>query len=445
MKTNSTGSSSTDKIASDEASRPLVQPGLMAHATLAILCAMNLLNYIDRSVLNGMLPLIKDEWQLSDSALGLLVSAFVFTYMIFSPVFGWLGDRYARKWIAGAGVAVWSVATAAAALSRSFAHLFGLRLILGVGEASYATTAPTIITDLYPRESRSKVLAFFYVAMPVGYALGYILGGALGVRYGWRMAFLMVGLPGLLMALAMFFVKEPVRGQSEAVGEDELTQYLSTSLPVRSYLELRHNKSYVHDTLAMILMTFATGGLAAWGPTYFYRMRGVELEQATLYFGLATLAAGIIGTFFGGWLADRLQMRFKSAYFVMSGVGMFLSLPCAFVALYSHTPAVYWVAVFWAEFFIFINTGPSNAILINVTMPKMRVTAFAINIFLIHALGDVLSPTIVGWVSDRTDLHFSLVTVIPGSILLSGFCFLAGARHLFSDTERVVERIKTGG
>jgi len=403
-------------MASDEAlqnSKKRHTPGAMAHTTLAILFAMNVLNYIDRSVLNGMLPLIKEEWGLSDKALGLLGASFAITYMLASPVFGWLGDRYVRKWLAGAGVAVWSVSTAAAALARSFAHLFGLRMILGVGEASYATVAPTIITDLYPRESRSRMLAFFYVAIPVGYALGYILGGALGIRFGWRIAFLMVGLPGLLMAFSILFIKEPVRGQSEDVDEAELKEYLSTSLPFKAYLELIRNRSYVYDTIAMILMTFATGALAVWMPTYFYRIRGIELEQADKYFGITLLIAGVLGTFFGGWIADKLQKRFKSSYFMVSGGGMLLGVPCSFIALYSDHPTIFWPAIFWAQFFLFLNTGPANAILINVVMPKMRVGAFAINIFLIHALGDVISPPIVGWISDKTDLQFALISTMP--------------------------------
>ncbi len=417
--------------------------GSMAHVTLGILFAMNVLNYIDRSVLNGMLPLIKEEWGISDAALGFLVASFTITYMLASPVFGWLGDRFARKWIAGAGVAVWSISTAAAALAQSFMQLFGLRTILGIGEASYATVAPTIITDLYPRESRSKMLAFFYVAIPVGYALGYILGGTLGIRFGWRMAFLIVGLPGLLMAFAILFIKEPKRGQSEDVDEAELARYLSTPLPLKAYLELFRNKSYMYDTAAMILMTFATGGLAVWMPTYFFRIRGIELEQANNYFGISLLGAGIIGTFFGGWLADKLQKRFKSAYFMVSGTGMLLSVPCAVVALTAESPAIYWSAIFWAQLFIFLNTGPANAILINVVMPKMRVGAFAVNIFLIHALGDVLSPGIVGWISDRTDLRFSLITTMPPIMLLGGACYLLGMRHLESDMQRVTERIKS--
>ena len=421
-----------------------LKPGRMAHITLGILFAMNVLNYIDRSILSGMLPLIKEEWDVSDAALGYLVAAFTVTYMIIAPIFGWLGDRYARKWIAGAGVAVWSIATATAALAQSFGQLFGLRLILGVGEASYGTTAPTIITDLYPRESRSKVLAFFYVAIPVGYALGYILGGELGIKFGWRIAFLLVGLPGLLVALAILFIKEPVRGQSEAVDEEELSEYSKTSLPLRAYLELFTNRSFVYDTIAMIFMTFATGGLAAWMPTYFNRIKGIELAEADFNFGLTLFVAGILGTFFGGWLADKLQARFKSAYFMVSGIGVLLSVPGALVVFYSSDPKIYWMGIFWAQFFLFLNTGPANAILINVVMPKMRVGAFAINIFFIHALGDVLSPGIIGWISDRTDLHFALVSTVPITIFLSGVFYLLGMPHLESDTQRVVKRMKSG-
>jgi len=432
-------------MTTDQTSKPIanrLKPGMMAHTTLCILFAMNVLNYIDRSVLSGMLPLIKEEWAVSDRALGFLGTAFVITYMLASPVFGWLGDRFARKWIAGAGVAVWSISTAAAALARSFGQLFGLRMILGIGEASYATVAPTIITDLYPREKRSKMLAFFYVAIPVGYALGYILGGELGIRFGWRAAFLIVGLPGLLMALLILFIKEPMRGQSEAVNDEELSQYLKTHAPLKGYVELIRNKSFVYDTIAMIFMTFATGALAYWMPTFFYRIRGIELAVADRNFGISLLVAGFFGTFFGGWLGDKLQTRFKSAYFMVSGIGMLLSVPCGVIAIYSPDPVTFWTAIFMSQFFLFLNTGPANAILINVVMPKMRVGAFAINIFLIHALGDVISPPIVGWISDKTDLQFGLFAVAPVTMLLAGVFYLLGMRHLERDTQRVVERMR---
>jgi MFS family permease len=248
----------------------------------------------------------------------------------------------------------------------------------------------------------------------------------------------------LLAALAILFIREPIRGQSDAVSREELSQYLKTKVPLRAYLEFFRNRSYVYNTAGMTLMTFVTGGLAAWMPTYFNRIRQIPLANADLSFGIATLLAGIAGTFFGGWLGDRLQLRWKSSYFLVSGVGLLLSVPFALLALYAQNPWVYWPAVFWAEFFLFVNTGPSNAIIINVTMPKMRTTAFAMNIFFIHVLGDVISPTLVGRVSDLTNLHVALLTVMPVVMVLSGIAYLMGSRHLVPDTERVLVRIKAG-
>lgn len=417
--------------------------GAMAHLTLGILFAMNVLNFVDRTVLTGMLPLIKKEWDLADGQLGLLVSAYVATYMLFSPLFGWLGDRRTRKWIAGAGVAVWSVCTVASALAQSFGQLYALRMILGIGEASYAAIAPTMIADLYPPRSRSKVLGFFYMAIPLGHALGYILGGQLGTHFGWRVAFLMVGLPGLMMALAMLFVREPRRGQSENVGREELSEHLKTPPPVRAYRELAFNRSYVYVTLGMIFMMFSTHALAAWMPTYFYRFKGIDLEQSDMYFGLALLVGGIAGIFLGSWFADRLQTRLKSAYCLVSGVCMLMCIPCAIVALYSGNPLIYWSAAFMAIFFLFVNQGPTNAVLINVVTPNIRVGAFAINIFLTHALGDLFSPAIVGWVSDKANLQVALLTVAPLAIALSGAAWLMGMRHQAPDTEKVIQRIES--
>ncbi len=415
---------------------------MTSHTVLLILFVLNVLNYIDRSILNSVLPLIKAEWQISDTMLGWLNSAFIITYMIFSPLFGWLGDKMVRKWIAGVGVIVWSVATALSSVARNFAQLFGLRLIFGAGEAGFSTVAPTMIADLYPKQSRSIVLSVFYVAIPVGYALGYIIGGAVGEGFGWRMAFLVVGLPGLLLALPMLFVREPKRGGSEEVSDEELADYLNKALPIKSYLKLIHNKSYVCNTIAMTMMTFVTGAFAFWGPTYFYRMRGMELADANYYFGIATLAAGITGTFFGGWLADLLQKRIKSAYFLVSGIGILLSVPAIFLVLLADSPRIYWVAVFLAEFFLFLNTGPANAIILNITLPNMRAGAFAMNIFLIHALGDIISPPIVGAISDATNLKIGLVIIMPLVTIGSGIFYLWGARYLVRDTEAVVTRMK---
>jgi MFS family permease len=339
---------------------------------------------------------------------------------------------------------VWSIVTALSAAAGNFLQLFGLRMIFGAGEAGFSTVAPTMIADVYPAQSRSRVLSVFYVAIPVGYALGYMIGGAVGKGYGWQAVFLVAGLPGLLLALPMLFVREPKRGESENVSDEELAEYLKTRIPLKGYLALRKNQSYVYCTVGMILMTFVTGAFAFWGPTYFHRIRGLELHHANYYFGIATLLAGIAGTFFGGWISDLLQKKIKSAYFLVSGVGMLLGVPVAMIAILAESPHVFWVSMFFAEFFLFLNTGPANAILLNVTMPNMRAGAFAINIFLIHALGDIISPYIVGTISDMTNnLKLGLITTMPVVTVAGGIAYLWGMRYLGRDTEAVIQRIKS--
>src|SRR4249920_137583 len=168
---------------------------------LAVMTLLNFVNYIDRYVLPAVGPKIKDELGLSDAQLGLLGSAFLFSYLLTSPIFGRLGDRGSRTKLIAIGVGAWSLATAAGGMVRNLSQMFIARGIVGVGEASYASISPALISDYYPPERRGRAFAIFYLAIPVGSAVGYLLGGFLDEHFGWRAAFFAVGLPGVLLAL----------------------------------------------------------------------------------------------------------------------------------------------------------------------------------------------------------------------------------------------------
>ncbi|HWP34199.1 MAG TPA: MFS transporter, partial [Thermodesulfobacteriota bacterium] len=170
---------------------------------LALLFAVNLLNYLDRYVVPPLVPLLQADFALSDRELGLLASAFLLVYTALSPLVGLAADRMRRKGLLAAGVALWSLATAAAAFAGSYPALLATRALVGIGEATFGTLAPTWIADLVPPERRGRALAVFFVAMPLGGALGYVVGGAVGGTLGWRPAFLVAGLPGLLLAAAV--------------------------------------------------------------------------------------------------------------------------------------------------------------------------------------------------------------------------------------------------
>jgi predicted MFS family arabinose efflux permease len=392
---------------------------------LGILLTVNLLNYIDRQVLFAVFPLIKVDLDLSDTALGFLGSAFMFSYLLFAPLFGWLGDHWNRTRLASGGLVVWSLATALAGFAPGYRTLLLARATVGVGEASFGTVSPGLVADFFPKERRGQVLSWFYVAIPVGSALGYLLGGLLGHNYGWHAAFLMVGLPGLLLAIPLALLHPPPRG-----GDSPSPP--STEKTSAGYAALFKNRSFVCNTLAMAAMTFAMGGLAQWIPSFLYRVHSLDVAKGNTLFGATTVLAGILGTIAGGWLGDRWQKRSGKGYLLISGWGFLIGAP--FVAWVFLAPDLIscMTAIFIAEFFLFLNTGPLNTVIINVCSPTVRAMAFAVNIFFIHALGDAVSPTIIGWLSDQWSLSSALL-ITPLVMVLAGlFCFLCG-RYVVQD------------
>jgi MFS family permease len=403
------------------------QPGSYGRYALALLLAVNLLNYIDRQVLYAVFPLVKADLRLSDTALGLLGSSFMLCYMISAPVLGWLGDRMRRVRLASSGLAVWSLATALAGFAPGYGSLLSARTVVGIGEASFGTVSPGLLSDYFPKERRGRVLSWFYLAIPVGSALGYLLGGLLGQAVSWRAAFLVVGLPGLLLTIPLWFLGEPQRGGTE------VKELPDERPPRKGYLQLARNRSFVINTLSMAAMTFALGGLAQWMPTFLYRVHFLSVAKGNTLFGGITLLAGITGTLTGGWLGDRLQAKSRRGYLTVSGWGFLIGTPIAAYAIMTPFLPGCLAAIFFAEFFLFLNTGPLNTVIVNVTAPGIRSMAFAVNIFFIHALGDAVSPTILGRLSDLWGLRAALM-VAPAAILLAAFFSFLCTRFIEADS-----------
>ncbi len=411
----------------------LLTPAYSRYA-LGLLFAVNLLNYMDRQVLFAVFPLIKAELGMSDAALGLLGSAFMVSYLVSAPAFGWIGDRYGRVKLAGWGLSLWSIATAATGLAGRYSTLFMSRATVGIGEASFGTVSPGLISDFFSKKRRGRVLSFFYLAIPVGSAIGYIAGGTVGQAFGWHSAFFMAALPGLALALPLFLLREPKRG-----GTEEGTKHAAPRPP--DYGLLFRNRSFVVTTLAMAAMTFALGGLAQWLPTFLFRMHGQSIAAGNTLFGVITVISGITGTLTGGWLGDRFQKRSGKGYLLVSGMGFLAGTPIAVYALVSSSLAGCLAAIFFAEFFLFFNTGPLNTTIVNVTSPSARAMAFAVNIFFIHALGDAISPAILGRLSDIWGLRTALL-ITPSMILLAaGFSFLC-TRFVEEDTWDSVQEMR---
>jgi len=394
---------------------------------LAVMTLLNFVNYIDRYVLPAVGPKIKDELGLSDAQLGLLGSAFLFSYLLTSPIFGRLGDRGSRTKLIAVGVGVWSLATAAGGIVRNLTQMFVARGVVGVGEASYASISPALISDYYPPERRGRAFAIFYLAIPVGSAVGYLLGGFLDEHFGWRAAFLAVGLPGVILALLALTVVDPPRGINDPMRERSEAKAAQASFGETMWL-LARNHRYVLAVLGYAAYTFAVGGLSFWVPIYFNRELSVPLARADFLVGAITVVAGILGTFTGGYLADVLARRSREAYLYLSGWSMVVAVPAVWIALSSRTPAVYLSALFVAEFLVFLSTGPINVVLVTVVPVAIRAMAMAVSIFVIHILGDALAPWLIGAVSDQVGLS-KAVLIMPFVVLLSGLIWTGAARY----------------
>jgi len=400
-----------------------VQPRTKA---LTLLLVINLFNYVDRQILAAVVPLIQTDLHATNEAMGWTATAFLVSYMILAPLFGRLADRTGRWLLVAIGVALWSLASGATGLATTMTMLILTRCCVGVGEAAYGPTAPTLISDLYAPARRGQMLAYFYLAIPVGSALGYVLGGAVAARLGWRWAFWLVTPPGLLLAFWSSKMPEPQRG-----GADGLA---AKPAEWRDYLVLMRNPSYILDTLGLMAMTFAMGGVGFWMPTYVERLGTAgDLTHVNLIFGGILATGGLLGTLAGGWIGDRLRARFSGAYFLVCAAGMFAGFPAFIMMLYTPFPWA-WIWIFLGCFFLTLNTGPGNAILANVTHPSIRAGAFAINILLIHALGDAISPALIGKIADVSSLKvgFLVMSVI---MAIGGLLWLAGAAYLERDTD----------
>ncbi|MBL9038550.1 MAG: MFS transporter, partial [Archangium sp.] len=292
-----------------------------------ILTVMNLLNYADRYAPSAIKDLYKKDLQLSDLQTSLPLTAFVVVYLGASPLFGALADRLSRTRLIAIGVGLWSLATAAAAAATGFATFFIARAAVGIGEAAYATLAPPLLSDFYSRKRRNRALSFFYVAVPIGAAVGYSASAWVGHHHGWRMAFLLAGLPGLLIAGLALKIKEPPRGYFDRERREHTESW------GKAIRALAKNHTFLAATAGYTAVLFASGAISDWFPTYLERDRGFALPEAGTIVGVVTVTCGITGTFVGSWAADKLIGKTSHPYLAFSGLAMIPATICAAMTL----------------------------------------------------------------------------------------------------------------
>jgi MFS family permease len=430
---------------------------------LFVLFSMNLLNYVDRYTFFGVGRQIMTDLKIDEPQYGVLSVSFMVVYTFVTPLMGLLGDRYSRRGLLALGVALWSVATVGTAFSRGFADMFFWRALLGVGEATYGAIAPALLADLFPPRLRGRVMGLYFLALPLGGGLGYVIGGWVADAWNWRAAFLVVGLPGLLAALAGLVMYDPGRGASEGHSQQGQTARPKLS----DYLELFRTPTFMYNTFGMAAVTFATGGLAAWGSIFYQTVRHMPVKEANNWIGVMTLAAGLIGIGLGTWLADRLLKFTRRAYLLMAFGAVAAAIVPGCLGLLDPEPKSSLMLLFAASILMAMVLGPCNTVTANVVPANRRATGYAVSIFLVHVFGDISSPVFIGVIAklfgsptvarsplgralealgarpvDATNLTVGMLSVVP-VLAIGSLLFLLGSRHLPADQERA--RLASGG
>jgi MFS family permease len=390
-----------------------------ATVALVLLTAMNFVNYLDRYILPAVQEQVQSEFHVSDAQIGRLTTWFFVAYVLSSPITGWLGDRFKRKpmiVIAGLAIAAMNFLTASV---HDYMSLNWRHAMLGVGEASFGIFAPALIADYYAEDKRNAALTVFNVAIPVGAALGYLAGGNIAETHGWRMAFIASAIPGAIIALLiLFFMREPPKaeGAHEKASADKGT-----------VLSLLKNKAYLGAILGYAAVTFSLGGISWWMPAFLQRVDGRDVAAAGTIMGAITVVGGLGGTIVGGVIAQKWSKKTGKALYWVPAISAALAAPPAVLCFFgpkSWTLPSLAVAVF----LIFLGTGPVNAATLNAVPANLRATAMAGQLFAIHVFGDTFSPTIIGVISDRSNLRVGLgVTLI--TMLLAAVIFVIGAKY----------------
>jgi len=385
-----------------------------AWCALAILSGLNLLNYLDRYVMSAVLTPLQKDLGLSDGDAGWAASAFMLGYFIFAPIFGFLGDRFPRKYLMLGGVLVWSLATAGSGLAHSFAQLFAIRMVVGVGEACFVTMGPSWISDLFAATRRNTALTLFYVAVPFGSAVGFTIGGWFAQQGDWRGAFIYAGLPGVLLAVSLLLVREPRRGQSDGIAGGVMPK-----ARVSEVAGLFLNRRYNLLIWGYAAQTFSIGAFGVWGPTFLHRIHALSLDESATIFGAMLAGSGLVATLLGGFLANTLRRRTPAGYVWIMAMSMIVATPLCFFALMVGNATLSLVGLGASMFFLFLPTGPIASEIFEIVPVHLRASAMAVCTFVIHLFGDFGSPTVVGRLSTYTGDLQKAVLILP-VVLMAG-------------------------
>ena len=400
---------------------------------LWILTLVYTFNFIDRQILVILQEPIKESLQLSDTQLGWLTGfAFAIFYVTLGIPIARLADSGNRKNIVAISLSIWSAMTALSGMAQNFIHLLLVRVGVGVGEAGCSPPAHSIISDYYPPEKRATVLSIYSIGIYFGVFLGFIVGGIIGKTYGWRIALYSLGIPGILFALVVYFtVKEPVKGLSDHEDSQKENNFWTTL----NYLLSK--KTFIYASLGLGFCTFTSFGTGNFFPAFLSRVHGLDIQQAGIILGICLGLGGMIGTFLGGYIADKNRSKSIKWYFWIGMIGAALALiPNTFI-FFNSTLTIVVISIFLQVIFLNLCMGPTIAASHSMVPSHMRALTSALLFFVLNTIGLGCGPLIVGYLSDFLTPQygdFSLryafsVTYITGIIAIIFFYLAAKQYH----------------
>jgi MFS family permease len=371
-----------------------------AWLTLAVLGGINFMNFYDRQILPAVQEQIRREWELSDSQLGLLGTAFILLYAVVGVPLGRLADVWRRTWVLAAGAAAWSVLTAASGFAWNFWSLFVCRLGVGVGEASCAPTASSLIGDLFGPERRARAMSIFMLGLPLGLAASFIVSGEITKRGGWQPAFFVAALPGLLLAAATLLLADPPRGSADL---GHVRSHASDALPFASAIR----RVLAIPTIWWIIVSgalhnFNMYALGSFLSSFLQRYHGLDVARAGQISGLV-YGFGAVGMFLAGFVGDAAFRRRTSGRLDVAWIALLLAVPCLLLALAAPAgrPGHFAAWLLAACMLLYAYYGTVYAAIQDVIEPRLRGTAMAVYFCAMYLLGAVLGPVATGWISDE--------------------------------------------
>jgi MFS family permease len=404
----------------------------------SLLFLLYMFDYIDRMVVVSLFPYLKADWGLSDTQCGLMVSVVYWSIVVLSLPASVIVDRWSRKKSIGIMALIWSIATAACAFTRNFGQLFAVRTAVGIGEAGYAPGGTAMISALFPERMRSMMVGLWTAALPLGSAIGIMAGGYIAARYGWRHAFGIVAIPGLVIAVLFFFIKDykTVSLEKKVEGEKNSAKMMKWSGHVRQFM---HTPSLVLTYLAFSGSMFLTAAYISWLPTYFNRVGHLPMEKAAFKGSLVMLLA-IIGFPLGGFIVDKWREKRINARLIFPAISAGVTALIFFAALYFFTGNIQYYLLLLGGITASSFSPAAIAVTQDVVHPGLRATSYSFCVIVQNLLGSSLGPLFVGIISDRYDITTALM-IVPLFSILASILFFIASFYYESDVAKV-ERVE---